>query len=86
MVCQVSSSSLSPQTPNLNPSIFRKRLVPKDFDIPTAGQELLTVAAKKDPENPVVDPSEVEKLNSESAEKAEEKPPPATAAIEDSKR
>ncbi|XP_039443579.1 major facilitator superfamily domain-containing protein 8-like [Culex pipiens pallens] len=64
----------------------RKRLVPKDFDIPTAGQELLTVAAKKDPENPVVDPSEVEKLNSDSVEKAEEKPPPATAAIEDSKR
>lgn len=84
MVCQVSPTSLSSKPPNINPSIFRKRLVPKDFDIPTAGQELLTVAAKKDPENPVVDPSEVEKLNSDSAEKVEEKPPPA--AIEDSKR
>lgn len=44
---------------------FRDRLIPPEYDNPTAGQELQTVTSKKDAG---ADPSELEKLNGNAAQ------------------
>lgn len=46
--------------------LVRDRLTPPEYDNPTAGQELQTVASRKEPGG--ADPSELEKLNGEAAQ------------------